>query len=95
MLTEAYAKLYDEKELSVNEIRQLKWHTYANFERLNYKYFQYQVGMVEESEWSRKVYSIKWQFSSNRMYREAWEEMKFNFDPAFIQVIDSVFTSIH
>ena len=85
ILTKAYTKMYENKELNPNEIRQLNWHSYANFSSSNYKYWQYQNGMIDESEWMRKKKSIKWQFEVNQAYREAWSNMKFNFDTDFIE----------
>ena len=84
LLTQAYSKMYANEELSPNEIRQLNWHSYANFSSTNYKYWQFKNGMIDESEWIRKKKSIKWQFEINQAYREAWSKMKFNFDPEFI-----------
>ena len=85
LLTNAYTKMYANNELNPNEIRQLNWHSYANFSSSNFKYWQYKNGMIDESEWMRKKKSIKWQFEVNQAYREAWSNMKFNFDTDFIE----------
>ena len=85
LLTNAYTKMYANIELNPNEIRQLNWHSYANFSSSNFKYWQYKNGMIDESEWMRKKKSIKWQFEVNQAYREAWTKMKFNFDTEFIE----------
>ena len=89
LLTKAYTKMYANKELNMNEIRQLNWHSYANFSSSNYKYWQYKNGMIDESEWVRKKKSIKWQFDVNQAYREAWAKMKFNFDTEFIKEFEN------
>jgi len=85
LLTNAYTKMYANIELNPNEIRQLNWHSYANFSSSNFKYWQYKNSMIDESEWMRKKKSIKWQFEVNQVYREAWTKMKFNFDTEFIE----------
>ena len=90
LLTKAYTKMYANEELNPNEIRQLNWHSYANFSSSNYKYWQYKNGMIDESEWFRKKKSIKWQFEVNRAYREAWSNMKFNFDTEFIEEFEKI-----
>ena len=90
LLTKAYTKMYANEELNPNEIRQLNWHSYANFSSSNYKYWQHKNGMIDESEWVRKKKSIKWQFEVNRAYREAWSNMKFNFDTEFIEEFEKI-----
>ena len=90
LLSNAYTKMYANEELNSNETRQLNWHSYANFSSSNYKYWQYKNGMIDESEWIRKKKSIKWQFSVNQVYREAWSKMKFNFDPEFIEEFEKI-----
>ena len=90
LLSNAYTKMYANEDLNSNETRQLNWHSYANFSNSNYKYWQYKNGMIDESEWIRKKKSIKWQFEVNRAYREAWSNMKFNFDPQFIEEFEKI-----
>ena len=85
LLTQAYDKMYANENLNSSELRQLNWHSYANFSSANYKYWQYKNKMIDASEWIRKKKSIKWQYKVNQAYRNAWSKMKFNFDPEFIE----------
>lgn len=76
-------KLKKGEELTAYEIQQIIWQQHINFRIFDNAYYQYQNGLLEESEWLKYASIIKTLVATNEYVGVMWKSFGENFSQGF------------
>jgi hypothetical protein len=79
----------DSEELNEEEMRQFAAWEYANMRGFDNAYYQYQLGMFDESRWQMSLGELRWNLEQPGVVT-IWEAMRKTLSSEFVTLVDEI-----